>query len=175
MTKEHIFKYYVLKAFCEISVLFLKYMFVCFSSWQNSEDPERPSHPAAQGTPSLPAGSWSNRVWSAELESAFWGPVYAEKCQVGKSILSVCGFSFFFFFFLIAFVLQLVGSWAILRSLCFWSCVDIWCLLSYRRVKACSNQEMMMTASTWSRMEDLSCAYKRMYVNDLLSSIWLSL
>lgn len=100
MTKEHIFKYYVLKAFGEISVLFLKYMFVCFSSWQNPEDPERPSHPAAQGTPSLPAGSWSNRVWSAELESAFWGPVYAEKCQVGKSILSVCGFSFFFFFFL---------------------------------------------------------------------------
>lgn len=29
MTKEHIFKFYVLKAFCEISVLFLKYMFVC--------------------------------------------------------------------------------------------------------------------------------------------------
>lgn len=29
MTKEHIFKYYVLKAFGEISVLFLKYMFVC--------------------------------------------------------------------------------------------------------------------------------------------------
>lgn len=28
MTKEHIFKYYVLKAFGEISVLFLKYMFV---------------------------------------------------------------------------------------------------------------------------------------------------
>jgi len=61
-----------------------------------------------------------------------------------------------------------VGFWVISRSLCFWSCVVTWYLLSCRRVKVCSGQEMMMTASTLFRTVDLSSASKRMCVVGLL-------
>lgn len=53
-------------------------VFVC----QDPAHPEGAPHPAAQGASSLSAGGWPDWVWCAELPSAFWGAVHAEKCQV---------------------------------------------------------------------------------------------
>lgn len=54
------------------------------------------------------------------------------------------------------------GFWVILRSLCFWNCVSIWCLCSCSKGKDYSAQVTLMTASLWCRMGVLICVSMRM-------------